>query len=142
MEILIALSTFIAVTLAAYGLMYRGTGNPILDARLSGLRYERQGRDNLPDPNAAFSARVIRPLVQGAASRVNGLLPSAASTKIEGALDKISPEHRETIVLREVNGLEYKEIAVVMECSIGTVMSRLFYARKKLQTLLTNGRES
>jgi RNA polymerase sigma-70 factor (ECF subfamily) len=62
--------------------------------------------------------------------------------KIEEALEKISPEHRETIVLREVNGLEYREIAEVMECSIGTVMSRLFYARKKLQTLLTNGRES
>jgi RNA polymerase sigma-70 factor (ECF subfamily) len=62
--------------------------------------------------------------------------------KIEAALDKISPEHREAIVLREVNGLEYKEIAEVMDCSIGTVMSRLFYARKKLQTLLTNGQES
>ena len=62
--------------------------------------------------------------------------------KIEAALDKISPEHREAIVLREVNGLEYKEIAEVMDCSIGTVMSRLFYARKKLQTLLTHGPES
>lgn len=62
--------------------------------------------------------------------------------RIEAALDKISPEHREAILLREVNGLEYKEMAVVMDCSIGTVMSRLFYARKKLQTLLTNGPES
>ena len=34
-------------------------------------------------------------------------------------------------------GLEYKGIADVMDCSIGTVMSRLFYARKKLQSLLT-----
>jgi RNA polymerase sigma-70 factor (ECF subfamily) len=56
---------------------------------------------------------------------------------IEGALEKLSPEHREAILLREVQGLEYKEIADVMECSIGTVMSRLFYARKKLQSLLT-----
>jgi RNA polymerase sigma-70 factor, ECF subfamily len=62
--------------------------------------------------------------------------------RIEGALEKISPEHREAILLREVNGMEYKEIAEVMECSIGTVMSRLFYARKKLQTLLSNGPES
>jgi len=62
--------------------------------------------------------------------------------RIEEALEKISPEHREAILLREVNGMEYKEIAEVMECSIGTVMSRLFYARKKLQTLLSNGPES
>ncbi|NNC88801.1 MAG: sigma-70 family RNA polymerase sigma factor [Akkermansiaceae bacterium] len=58
--------------------------------------------------------------------------------KIEEAMDKLSPEHREVILLREVQGLEYKEIAEVMETSIGTVMSRLFYARKKLQTLLTH----
>jgi RNA polymerase sigma-70 factor (ECF subfamily) len=62
--------------------------------------------------------------------------------RIENALEQISPEHREVILLREVQGLEYKEIADAMDCSIGTVMSRLFYARKKLQTLLTNERES
>jgi len=56
--------------------------------------------------------------------------------KIEAALDKLSPDHRQSVVLRDVHGLAYKEIAEVMECSIGTVMSRLFYARKKLQDLL------
>jgi RNA polymerase sigma-70 factor (ECF subfamily) len=38
--------------------------------------------------------------------------------------------------LREVQGFDYKEIAKVMECSLGTVMSRLYYARKKLKTIL------
>ena len=61
--------------------------------------------------------------------------------RIELALEKISPEHRESILLREVQGMDYKEIAEVMECSIGTVMSRLFYARKKLQSLLTQSHE-
>jgi len=58
--------------------------------------------------------------------------------RISEALGKISPEHRETIVLREVQGMDYKEIAEIMGCSLGTVMSRLFYARKKLQSLLSN----
>jgi len=58
--------------------------------------------------------------------------------RIEEALAKISPEHREVVLLREVQGLDYKEIADALDCSIGTVMSRLFYARKKLQALLTN----
>ena len=40
------------------------------------------------------------------------------------------------IVMREIEGMEYQEIADALGCSIGTVMSRLFYARKKLQTLL------
>ncbi len=56
--------------------------------------------------------------------------------KIEAALGTLSPEHREVVVLKDVHGLAYKEIAEAVGCSIGTVMSRLHYARKKLQSLL------
>ena len=56
--------------------------------------------------------------------------------RIDAAIARLSPEHRAAIVMREIDGLEYSEIAAQMECSIGTVMSRLFYARKKLQALL------
>ncbi|MES2996378.1 MAG: sigma-70 family RNA polymerase sigma factor [Verrucomicrobiota bacterium] len=62
--------------------------------------------------------------------------------KIEAALAKLSPQHREVVVLKDVQGLAYKEIAEVMDSSIGTVMSRLFYARQKLQTLLKDEYES
>jgi RNA polymerase sigma-70 factor (ECF subfamily) len=56
--------------------------------------------------------------------------------RINAAIEKLSPDHRTAIVLREIEGLDYSEIAEAMDCSIGTVMSRLFYARKKLQTML------
>jgi len=56
--------------------------------------------------------------------------------RIDGAITKLSPDHREVIVLREIDGLEYQEIADRLEIPLGSVMSRLFYARKKLQTLL------
>jgi len=56
--------------------------------------------------------------------------------RMEDALSKLSEEHRVVIVLREMQGLEYQEIAERMGSSLGTVMSRLFYARKKLQSLL------
>ena len=56
--------------------------------------------------------------------------------RIDAAIERLSPEHRAAIVMREIDGLEYSEIAEQMECSLGTVMSRLFYARKKLQTML------
>jgi RNA polymerase sigma-70 factor (ECF subfamily) len=62
--------------------------------------------------------------------------------KIESALAKISDEHREVVILKDVQGLSYKEIADAVGCSIGTVMSRLFYARQKLQTLLKDEYES
>lgn len=56
--------------------------------------------------------------------------------EIEAALAKLSDEQREVIILREVQGMDYKEIADIQQCTLGTVMSRLFYARKKLQTLI------
>jgi RNA polymerase sigma-70 factor (ECF subfamily) len=62
--------------------------------------------------------------------------------KIEKALARLSPEHREVVLWKDVQGLSYKEIAEVMECSIGTVMSRLFYARQKLQVMLKDEYES
>lgn len=62
--------------------------------------------------------------------------------KIETALTKLSADHREVVVLKDVQGLSYKEIADVMSCSLGTVMSRLFYARQKLQSLLQDEYDS
>ncbi len=56
--------------------------------------------------------------------------------QIRDAIAKLSEEHREVILLREVQGLDYKEIAEVTHNSIGTVMSRIHYARKKLQLYL------
>ncbi len=52
---------------------------------------------------------------------------------VEQALAKLSHKHRTAFILREFEGLSYEEMAQVMDCSIGTVMSRLHHARKKLQ---------
>ena len=56
--------------------------------------------------------------------------------QIDAALLELSPEHRAVIQLREFDGLDYAAIAKIIGCSIGTVMSRLHYARKHLQKLL------
>jgi RNA polymerase sigma-70 factor (ECF subfamily) len=57
-------------------------------------------------------------------------------TRIDNAIAQLSPEHRAVILMKETEGMQYHEIAESLGCSIGTVMSRLFYARKKLQNLL------
>jgi RNA polymerase sigma-70 factor, ECF subfamily len=62
--------------------------------------------------------------------------------KIEAALAKLSSDHREVVILKDVQGLSYKEIADAMSCSLGTVMSRLYYARQKLQAILKDEYES
>ena len=56
--------------------------------------------------------------------------------RIDKALAQLSHEHRTVLILHEFEELEYKEIAKRMDCSIGTVMSRLFYARRKMAVLL------
>jgi RNA polymerase sigma-70 factor (ECF subfamily) len=52
------------------------------------------------------------------------------------AMDELTEKHRAIIVLREVEGLSYEEMAEVLKISKGTVMSRLFHARKNLQKIL------
>ncbi len=61
---------------------------------------------------------------------------SEIRARIDESIAQLSPEHRAVILMKEVEGLQYHEIAEALGCSIGTVMSRLFYARKKLQNLL------
>ena len=56
--------------------------------------------------------------------------------RIDAALGRLTDAHRTVLVLHEFEGMEYKEIARTMKCSIGTVMSRLFYARRKMAALL------
>ena len=55
---------------------------------------------------------------------------------VNWALAELSPEQRAVVMLKEVEGLQYREIARALNVSIGTVMSRLFYARKRLQSML------
>ena len=52
------------------------------------------------------------------------------------ALEKLSEDHKTVIILREVQGLTYEEIARVVGCPKGTVMSRLHHARKRMSALL------
>jgi RNA polymerase sigma-70 factor, ECF subfamily len=54
----------------------------------------------------------------------------------EKSLESLSPDHRMALILREVDGLSYEEIAKIARCRKGTVMSRIFYARKKMQEKL------
>lgn len=58
--------------------------------------------------------------------------------RIDRALNQLSDVHRTVLVLHEFEEMEYKNIARTMNCSIGTVMSRLFYARRKMAGLLAD----
>src|SRR5262249_57214818 len=68
----------------------------------------------------------------------NLLLQNASRDMLKAALDDLPAEFREAIVLREIEGMSYKEIADIASVPIGTVMSRLARARKRMQIYLTN----
>jgi len=59
-----------------------------------------------------------------------------AKKAIWAAIDKLSYDHREIIILRHFEDMSYEEIAEILGIAVGSVMSRLYYARKKLRDLL------
>ncbi len=65
-----------------------------------------------------------------------GLEKDELRKRIDEAMGKLTESHRTVLVLHEFQGLEYKEIAKKVGISIGTVMSRLFYARRRIASLL------
>ena len=67
------------------------------------------------------------------------LLQSADTQMVREAVEKLPVEFREALVLRELEGLSYKQIAEVADVPLGTVMSRLARARRRLQEMLASG---
>ena len=64
------------------------------------------------------------------------LLQKELEERVKLAMDKLPAEQRAALIFRDVEGLSYQEMAEAMGCSIGTVMSRLHYGRKRIQELL------
>ena len=77
-------------------------------------------------------------------SRIDGADPldvirrQEIAGRIKAALDALPPYHRGVILMREVEGMSYEEMAQAMGVSKGTIMSRLFHARQKLQRALAD----
>lgn len=56
--------------------------------------------------------------------------------QVRAGIAQLSPDHQTVLILRELQGASYEEIAAAMKCSVGTVESRLFRARQKLKEIL------
>jgi len=62
----------------------------------------------------------------------HSLIRQSRRDQVHDAIDRLPPEFRETLILREIEDLSYKEIASVLKVPVGTVMSRLSRARSLL----------
>lgn len=125
---------------AFYTWLYRITHNVCYDwLRKKKIEGDTEFDDSRTDHRVAAGAEAVPHGVQ----RPDQALKNAElKARIDAAIARLTPDHRQAILLKEVEGLQYHEIAEVMQCSIGTVMSRLFYARKKLREMLRDTYET
>jgi RNA polymerase sigma-70 factor (ECF subfamily) len=121
--------------------LYRIITNLSIDLmRKPGRKPGQQAELDPGRTDAEDSAEADFPLV----ARIDGADPADVvrrkeiAARVQSALDALPSYHRGVIVMREVEGLSYEEMAEAMGVSKGTIMSRLFHARQKLQKALAD----
>jgi len=110
----------------------------VINLCLDQLRKQKRQRTESIEAMDEESGGVERQMPVVTVNPTAGLERGELRQRIDRALGQLSYEHRTVLVLHEFEEMEYKEIAKTMGCSIGTVMSRLFYARRKLAVLLAD----
>lgn len=120
---------------AFYTWLFRITHNLAYDwLRKKKIRAEGNEFDDSRTDHSIAAGAETAP--RGAPAPDTAMKQAELGERIRQAIGQLSPDHQQAILLREVEGASYDEIAAAMKCSVGTVMSRLFYARKKLQEIL------
>jgi len=108
----------------------------VINLCLDQLRKQKRIKSESIDEMNEETGGVERQMPVITPNPTEGLERSELRQRIDKALSQLSYEHRTVLILHEFEELEYKLIAKKMGCSIGTVMSRLFYARRKMAALL------
>jgi RNA polymerase sigma-70 factor (ECF subfamily) len=110
----------------------------VINLCLDHLRKQKRHRADSIEGMADESGGVERQMPVVTENPTAGLERAELRKKIDDALGLLTAEHRMVLVLHEFEDMEYKEIARTVGCSMGTVMSRLFYARRKMAALLAD----
>ena len=121
-----------------YSLFIDGCRRRKIEGRTMAMRPPADGRDK--------NSRVLDPLdspevIEAAGGIANEGESHLACEEIQRAIDALPDEFRSVIVLREQNDMSYKEIAAILGCPAGTVMSRLNRGRRMLQEMLRDQAE-
>jgi RNA polymerase sigma-70 factor (ECF subfamily) len=96
------------------------------------LEEARLERDDGADVDAPLMGRIM------GADPVDAVRRQEIGARLQTALEALPSYHRAVVIMREVDGLSYEEMAQAMGVSKGTIMSRLFHARQKLQRALAD----
>ncbi len=119
-----------------YTWIYRITVNLAIDFQRRAFRKRETTFEDVKLAPDEINATGPRPM----GNPVLNLEEKQLGESIQQAIEQLPADQRTAVILREIQGLSYKEIAETMGCAEGTVMSRLYYARKKLQELLQHVR--
>jgi RNA polymerase sigma-70 factor (ECF subfamily) len=114
----------------------------VINLCLDSLRRQKRQRAESVEAMDEEAGGVERQMPVVTPNPTAGLERAELRQRIDKALNQLSFEHRTVLILHEFEELEYKEIAKRMQCSIGTVMSRLFYARRKMAALMAGYRKT
>lgn len=114
--------------------LYRIATNVCLDE----LRRRRRYRaDSLDEPVATANGEMAREMANHTEGPDGALERKEMQRVIREAVGELSPDHRMVVTLRDFEGFSYEEIAGVLNCSLGTVKSRLSRARHELKDILS-----
>lgn len=120
-----------------YTWLFRITVNRAIDLRRHRRRNPTVGLQDefgFPDSDEPYDEVLADP--EAKTDPVRQVESREIGTRVAEAISELTPYHKAVILLREIEGLSYEDISRVLQCSKGTVMSRLHYARKKLQSKL------
>ena len=123
-------------TSSFYTWLYRIVMNLAIDHLRKHRRVSPVELDEQQLANHAGDDALLPKLLGGNPGRA--LLDKEIRARIDEALGELSDNHRAVLVMRELEGLSYEEMAQAMGCSKGTIMSRLFHARKNMQKRLVD----
>jgi RNA polymerase sigma-70 factor (ECF subfamily) len=121
-----------------YTWLYRIVANLCIDHLRRNKRHrDVEFDDALRHDNEGDKPTALTTTLQGMGDPGEMLRRKEIMAAFQDCLQHLSDKHRAVIVMREIQGMSYEEMAQTMECSKGTIMSRLFHARRNMQKLLT-----
>jgi RNA polymerase sigma-70 factor (ECF subfamily) len=127
----------------AFVRLYESAGSYREQGRLGGYLYRIATNLLLSEERRERRFRLLQPLLgtngdngAGPPTPQRCLLGEEATAAVSGALSRLPMRYRAPLVLREIEGLSYREIAAALDCREGTVKSRINRGRERLRTLL------
>lgn len=117
--------------------LYRIVTNTCLDF----LRKRKNKVYSIDNPIQTNDGEIERDIVDNSDSPEEILEKKLTAEYVNKAIDKLDSNHKVVIILRDIQGFSYEEISCILDCSLGTVKSRISRARKKLKDIIVNEME-